>query len=125
MLDVSFAVIAVLFILLGVRGSYANFWNSLFPHYPISVPSTGSTASAEPNSGPANVQVTQGGQTIQAPVGKTGSTQPVIIGGSVHPIHNVAYAPGGSVNTVQAVVAPKGTPYWICDVNGQNCHMTQ
>ncbi len=99
-LDLSILVIAVVLLVVGARGTYANLWNSVFPHYPISTPS------APAGSGPS-VQVTPGGSTIQAPVGNTGTTQPVIIGGQVH--------------SIPAVVAPASTPQFVCDTNGQNC----
>lgn len=105
MLDIAIVVIALIVIILGARGTYADTWNSLFPHYPISVPTIG--GNSNPTTGPARVEVTSTGSVVQAPVGNTGTTQPVVI--------------GGSVNSIPTVVAPPSTPHFICDTNGQNC----
>lgn len=117
MLDIAIVVIALIVIILGARGTYADTWNSLFPHYPISVP--GNTAS--PTTGPARVEVTSTGTVVQAPVGNTGTTQPVVIGGSVNPIQSVVSSGNSGVRTIPVIVAPPRTPHFICDTNGQNC----
>lgn len=117
MLDFAIAIIAIIAILIGARGTYADTWNSLFPHYPISVPSS----AASPTTGPARVEVTSGGSVMQAPVGNTGTTQPVITGGSVNPIQSVVSSGNSGVRTIPVIIAPPGTPHFVCDVNGQNC----
>ncbi len=96
MLDLFVLLLAVIAIVVGMRGTYTQTLNNLFGLHLSPPQGAASTA--------AHVVLTGNGQIVT-----TASGQQVIIGGTATQGQTVQAAPGSQ--TVQ----------WKCDPNGQNC----
>lgn len=74
--DIGVAILAAILIVLGIRGTYASVWNSLFPNYAIALPSASSSNSSN-TTGPARVIPGPGGvYTPQIVGGNANSSAP-------------------------------------------------